>query len=101
MMPATELCYTRIRVGQCSGCEWLDFRRAFEFKETTNVILSTEQKSDFLHRGFSRRSFGRLATLFAAGSTLPLHEFAYAQLAIDGRKLPPGAVKIDSNENPL
>jgi len=42
-----------------------------------------------------------MASIVAAGSTLPFHEFAYAQLALDNRKLPPGAVKIDSNENPL
>jgi histidinol-phosphate aminotransferase len=65
------------------------------------VTLTTDQQNDFLRRGFSRRSFGRLATLFAAGSTLPLHEFAFGQLALDNRKLPPGAVKIDSNENPM
>ncbi|HLX44440.1 MAG TPA: pyridoxal phosphate-dependent aminotransferase [Bryobacteraceae bacterium] len=65
------------------------------------MTLTTEQENNFLHRGFSRRSFGRLATMFAAGSTLPLHEFAYAQLALDNRKLPAGAVKIDSNENPM
>jgi len=66
------------------------------------VTLTTEQKNDFLARGFSRRSFGRLATLLAAGSSLPFYnEFACAQVAIDNRKLPPGAVKIDNNENPL
>lgn len=65
------------------------------------MILTPDQKSDFLKRGFSRRSFGRLATLFAAGSTLPFSgEFALAQIA-ENRKLPPGAVKIDNNENPL
>lgn len=65
------------------------------------MMLTPEQKSDFLKRGFSRRSFGRLATLFAAGSTLPFSgEFALAQIA-ENRKLPPGAVKIDNNENPL
>jgi len=66
------------------------------------VIFTTEQNSEFLQRGFSRRNFGRLATMFAAGSTLPFYnEFAMAQVAIDSRKLPPGAVKIDNNENPL
>ena len=65
------------------------------------MILSSEQQTDLLRRGFSRRSFGRLATLFAAGSALPFSsEFALAQIA-DNRKLPPGAVKIDNNENPL
>lgn len=66
------------------------------------MVLSTEQKNDFLARGFSRRSFGRIATLLAGGAALPFsHEFAFAQVAIDNRKLPPGAVKIDNNENPL
>lgn len=66
------------------------------------MTFTTEQQNDFLARGFSRRSFGRLATLFAAGSSLPFAgEFAFAQVAIDSRKLPPGAVKIDNNENPL
>src|SRR5580692_5288739 len=65
------------------------------------VILSSEQQTDLLRRGVSRRSFGRLATLFAAGSALPFSgEFALAQIA-DNRKLPPGAIKIDNNENPL
>lgn len=65
-------------------------------------MLSPQQQTDLLRRGFSRRSFGRLATMFAAGSALPFAgEFALAQVAIDSRKLPPGAVKIDNNENPL
>ncbi len=65
------------------------------------MILSSEQQTDLLRRGFSRRSFGRLASIFAAGSALPFAgEFALAQIA-DNRKLPPGAVKIDNNENPL
>lgn len=70
--------------------------------EKIDMTLTTEQQNDFLKRGFSRRSFGRLATLFAAGTSLPFSsEFAFAQVAIDSRKLPPGAVKIDNNENPL
>ena len=64
--------------------------------------LTIERQDDLLARGFSRRSFGRIATLLAAGSSLPFfHEFAFAQVAIDSRKLPAGAVKIDNNENPL
>jgi len=71
-------------------------------KEEIDMTLTTEQQNDFLKRGFSRRNFGRLATLFAAGTSLPFSsEFAFAQVAIDSRKLPPGAVKIDNNENPL
>lgn len=65
------------------------------------MIFTSEQEKDFLKRGFSRRSFGRLASIFAAGSALPFSgEFALAQIA-ENRKLPPGAVKIDNNENPL
>jgi histidinol-phosphate aminotransferase len=66
------------------------------------VLLTPEQKNDFLARGFSRRNLGRFATLLAGGAALPFtSEFAMAQVAIDSRKLPPGAVKIDNNENPL
>lgn len=96
--------------GRLTPAAWLRYATArlrrplgpYDFKEKTAVTLTTEQKNDFLARGFSRRSFGRLATLFAAGTSLPFaHEFAFAQVAIDSRKLPPGAVKIDNNENPL
>jgi histidinol-phosphate/aromatic aminotransferase/cobyric acid decarboxylase-like protein len=66
------------------------------------VLLTSEQKNDFLARGYSRRTFGRIAAILAGGATLPFGgEFAMAQVAIDNRKLPPGAVKIDNNENPL
>jgi histidinol-phosphate aminotransferase len=52
-------------------------------------------------RGFSRRAFGRLSALAAAGSTLPFYnESALAQLSkVDNA--PPDAVMINSNENPL
>jgi histidinol-phosphate aminotransferase len=59
------------------------------------------QQRDFIKRGFSRRSFTRLATLVTAASTLPFYnEFSLAQ-ELDMRALPDGAVKIDTNENPL
>jgi histidinol-phosphate aminotransferase len=49
----------------------------------------------------SRRSFGRLTSLFAAGAAVPaLNEFAFAQLSALG-PLPPDGVKINANENPL
>lgn len=65
------------------------------------MTLSPTQKEHFVQRGFSRRSFGRLAAFLAAGSALPFYnEFTLAQ-DIDVRVLPPGAVKIDTNENPL
>lgn len=66
-----------------------------------NMILTAEQKQDFLRRGFSRRNFGRIASVLAAGSAIPFYnEPALAQLSMIGT-LPPGAVKINANENPL
>jgi histidinol-phosphate aminotransferase len=66
-----------------------------------SAILSAEQKADFLRRGFSRRSFGRLATVLTAGATLPFYnEPALAQLSLI-RNIPPDAVKINANENPM
>src|SRR5438552_5312758 len=67
----------------------------------TNV-LPMEHQRELLTRGFSRRSFGRFATLLGAGAaTLPFYnEPAMAQLSNIG-PLPPGAVKINANENPL
>ena len=66
-----------------------------------DMALTSAQKKDFSDRGFSRRNFGRIATLIAAGSTLPFYsEYALAQRGRTGA-LQAGAVKIDSNENPL
>jgi histidinol-phosphate aminotransferase len=64
------------------------------------TMLDERQKSDFLERGFSRRDFGRIAALIAGAAVLPAsYEAAYSQIAVTPG-LPPGAVKIDSNENP-
>jgi histidinol-phosphate/aromatic aminotransferase/cobyric acid decarboxylase-like protein len=64
--------------------------------------LNSGLQADFLRRGFSRRSFGRLATLIGAGTTLPFYnEFAMAQLSMIRGPIPPDAVKINANENPL
>lgn len=66
-----------------------------------NSNLSRENKADLLRRGFTRRSFGRISTLLGAGGALSFYnEFALAQLSRIG-PLPPGAVKINANENPL
>jgi histidinol-phosphate/aromatic aminotransferase/cobyric acid decarboxylase-like protein len=49
----------------------------------------------------SRRAFSRMATLLAAGATLPFYnENALAQLSKTG-PIPADAVKINANENPL
>src|SRR5215468_11650744 len=49
----------------------------------------------------SRRNFNRVATLLAAGAALPFYnESALAQLSKTG-PIPPDAVKINANENPV
>ncbi|MGA3190473.1 MAG: pyridoxal phosphate-dependent aminotransferase [Bryobacteraceae bacterium] len=65
-------------------------------------MLTVEQSKELVARGFSRRNFGRLATMIAAGSTLPFaNEAALAQLSMIKGGIPEGAVKIDANENPM
>lgn len=64
-------------------------------------LVSAEQEHALLRRGFSRRSFGRIAGVLTAGAALPFYnEHALAQLS-KLRDLPPDAVKINANENPL
>jgi histidinol-phosphate aminotransferase len=64
-------------------------------------VLSDAQRADFLRRGYSRRSFGRIATVLTAGAALPFYnEPALAQLSMV-RNMPPDAVKINANENPM
>lgn len=64
-------------------------------------FFSKEVEQDFLHRGFSRRNFGRLASLLAGGAGLSFYnEPALAQLSNIGA-LPADAVKINANENPV
>jgi histidinol-phosphate aminotransferase len=66
-----------------------------------NTVLTKETQRDLLERGFTRRSLGRIAAVIAAGSALPFYnEPALAQLSAM-RDIPPDAVKIDANENPL
>jgi histidinol-phosphate aminotransferase len=65
------------------------------------MTLSREEKLEMIRRGFSRRSFARMATLLSAGATLPFYnESALAQLSNIGR-IDADAVKINANENPL
>src|SRR6185437_9491258 len=59
------------------------------------------QRVDLVRRGFSRRDFGRITTLVTAGAALPFYnEPALAQLSMV-RNIPPDAVKINANENPM
>lgn len=63
--------------------------------------LSAEQQTNLLRRGYSRRSFGRIAAVLTAGASLPFYnEQALAQLSMV-RNMPPDAVKINANENPM
>ena len=66
-----------------------------------NLCLNLDQKRDLISRGFTRRSFGRVAAMLTAGAALPFYnEPALAQLSAV-RNMPPDAVKINANENPL
>ena len=68
----------------------------------TGPFLTNEGRRELLRRGFSRRSFGKVAALISAGATLPFYnEAALAQLSKVSGGIPPDAVKIDANENPL
>ena len=59
------------------------------------------QQSNFVSRGVSRRGFHKIASLLAAGASLPFYnERALAQLSMV-RSMPPDAVKINANENPM
>jgi histidinol-phosphate/aromatic aminotransferase/cobyric acid decarboxylase-like protein len=56
---------------------------------------------ELLQRGFTRRNFGQIATMIAGASALPFYnESALAQLS-RVRDIPPDAVLINANENPL
>ena len=63
--------------------------------------LDANLKAEVLRRGFSRRNFGRIATVLTAGAALPFYnESALAQLSMV-RNMPADAVKINANENPM
>lgn len=65
------------------------------------MTLTQDARKEFLERGFSRRSFGRLAAMLTAGATLPFYnEPALAQLS-KVENVPADAVMINANENPL
>ena len=67
-----------------------------------NTQFNVEQARELVQRGFSRRNFGRLASLMAAGATLPFYnESAMAQLSMLKDPMPADAVKINANENPM
>ncbi|MGA8028572.1 MAG: pyridoxal phosphate-dependent aminotransferase [Bryobacteraceae bacterium] len=66
-----------------------------------STVISEGQRADLLRRGYSRRSFGRIVSILTAGATLPFYnEHALAQLSMV-KNMPPDAVKINANENPM
>lgn len=64
-------------------------------------LLSRTAEEDILSRGFTRRQLARIASVLTAGAALPFYnEAAFAQRAVR-REIPPDAVRINENENPL
>jgi histidinol-phosphate aminotransferase len=63
--------------------------------------MTSPQPTDRCEHPISRRAFSRMTMLLTAGAALPFYnEMALAQLSKIG-PLPPDAVKINANENPL
>jgi histidinol-phosphate aminotransferase len=68
---------------------------------STQGNLTGEPATNFLNRGLTRRGLYKMATLLAAGAALPFYnEQALAQLS-QVKNMPPDAVKINANENPM
>ena len=67
-----------------------------------NDLIGPKSRQDLIRRGFSRRDFGRLAAFLTAGAALPFYnEAALAQGLSAMPNLPPDAVRINANENPM
>jgi histidinol-phosphate aminotransferase len=65
-------------------------------------VLGPERERELLARGFSRRDFFRVASLMGAAASMPFFgEAVLAQLSAFGNEVPPDAVLINANENPL
>jgi histidinol-phosphate aminotransferase len=65
------------------------------------ALLKADHEVELIRRGFTRRNFGRIASLITAGAALPFYnEPALAQLS-RVRNIPDDAVVINANENPL
>jgi histidinol-phosphate aminotransferase len=63
--------------------------------------MTSRQHTDRCKQEISRRAFSRFTMLLTAGAALPFYnEMALAQLSKTG-PIPPDAVKINANENPL
>jgi histidinol-phosphate aminotransferase len=65
-------------------------------------LLPNDYRAELLARGFSRRHFGRWAALMTAGAALPFYnEAALAQDLRAIGAIPPDAIRINANENPM
>jgi histidinol-phosphate aminotransferase len=65
-------------------------------------LMSPAQAGEFLRRGFTRRDLAKIAALMAAGAALPhFIEPALAQGLSAMPNLPPDAVRLNANENPM
>jgi histidinol-phosphate aminotransferase len=65
-------------------------------------LFGPEQRRDLARRGFTRRDFARLAGFMTAGIALPFYnEATLAQGLSAFAKMPPDAVRLNANENPL
>lgn len=70
------------------------------------MSLPQKQEEKLFEKGFTRRQVGRIASVLTAGAALPFYnEYAMAQEAQRSMRMrgaiPPDAVRITSNENPL
>ena len=66
------------------------------------ALFRPEQRQDLARRGFSRRDFARLTALLTTGAALPFYnEAALAQGLSAFVNIPPDAVRINANENPM
>jgi histidinol-phosphate aminotransferase len=65
-------------------------------------LIGPESREDLIRRGFTRRDLGRIVALLTAGASLPFYnEAALAQGLSALPNLPPDAVRINANENPM
>jgi histidinol-phosphate aminotransferase len=65
-------------------------------------FFERQHGSDWHKRGFTRRDFGRIAMLMTAGAALPFYnEPALAQDLKAIASVPPDAVRLNANENPM
>jgi histidinol-phosphate aminotransferase len=66
------------------------------------TFVGREYESEWRARGFTRREFGRLVALLTAGAALPFYnESALAQDLKAIASIPPDAVRLNANENPM